>query len=144
MSEEKIFEKDLGTWDAEIVIVPSPGAEPQNSKGESVNRLVGRWLVINFKNHTTGFEGVGLYGWDSAKKKYVGTWIDPMRTALVVAEGTWDGKTMTWWSELQLPDRSFRWREEVTTVDASTQTYRTFMPGPTGEYEMMTATYKRR
>jgi hypothetical protein len=91
------------------------------------------------------FEGVGLYGWDTAKKKYAGTWVDPMRSALVVAEGTLEGGTMTWWSELQLPGRTVRWRETVEHPDADTIVFHTVMPGPDGgDFEMMTIHYKRR
>jgi hypothetical protein len=142
--EHKIFEADVGTWDAELVIVPQPGAEPQRSTGVSVNRMVGPWLVVDFKNHTTGFEGVGLYGWDTSKKKYVGTWVDPMRMALVVAEGSWDGRVMTYASELALPDRTVRWRETTERVDDNTRIFRTLFPLDGGDFEMMTVTYKRR
>jgi hypothetical protein len=56
-----------------------PGAPPQSSRGVIVNRLVcgGLWLVSEFHNETTGFDGHGIFGYDVQKKKYVGTWIDP-------------------------------------------------------------------
>jgi hypothetical protein len=143
-----LFQKDLGTWDADIVVRPQPGAEPQLSKGVSVNRLVGgKWLVADFKNETTGFEGHGVYGWDAYKKKYVGTWVDPMRSGMVIAEGTWDSaaKTMTYWGEIIVNERTIRWREVTEKVDDQTQIFRSFMPIPGGdEFEMMTVTYRRR
>ena len=144
----KVFEKDLGTWDAEIEVRPQPGAAVQRSTGVSVNRLIGnRWLVADFKNDTTGFEGHGIYGWDAQKQRYVGTWVDPMRSTMVVAEGSWDpdSRTMTYWGEIVMNGNPIRWREVTHTVDAETQTFRSFMPLPGGgEFEMMTVTYKRR
>ena len=41
------------------------------------------------------FEGRGQFGYDPAKKKYVGTWIDSMSPTLRVLEGTYDAKTKT-------------------------------------------------
>jgi hypothetical protein len=139
--EQDVFRKDVGTWDAELEIRPEPGQPPQRSQGVSVGRLIagGRWLVVDFKNQTTGFEGHGVYGWDAAKKKYVGTWVDDMRASLTVLEGDWDPaqRTMTFHAE--------RWREVTTTVDDDTQIYRLFFPGPDGkDFEMMTVTYRRR
>ena len=56
--------KDVGEWNAGT---PQPGAAPQSSKGRLSGRLIsgGRWLVTDFKNHTTGFEGHGIYGYNA-------------------------------------------------------------------------------
>ena len=104
--------------------------------------------MAEFSNHTTGFEGHGLYGYDPAKGKYVGTWVDPMRTFMAVGEGSWDAatRTMTYWTEATGPGgKPMRWRETTETKDPDTQVWRSFMPGPGGsELEVMTATYRRR
>src|SRR5580692_10622765 len=73
--EHRVFEKDVGTWDADVE-VRMPGAPLQTSRGVAVNRLVcgGLWLVGDFRNETSGFEGHGVYGYDPQTKKYVGTW----------------------------------------------------------------------
>jgi hypothetical protein len=149
-AEHAVFQKDVGTWEAEVEVRPGPGAPPQRSRGVAVNRLAcgGLWLVTEYKSEGTGFEGHGLYGWDPAKKKYVGTWVDNMRTTLALAEGTWDAgsRTMTYWHELKRPEGSvMRWREVTQTRDADTQVFRSFIPLPDGtEFEMMTITYTRR
>jgi len=149
-AEYAVFQKDVGTWDAHIVVRPGPGQPEQVSRGVTVNRLVagGRWLVTEFRNETTGFEGHGVYGWDATKKKYVGTWVDDMRSFLSVAEGTWDeqARTMTYRNELTRPDGNvMRWREVTESRDADTQVFRTLFAGPDGsEFEAMTVTYTRR
>jgi len=144
---EKVFEKDVGTWDAEVIVRPGPGAPEQRSKGVAVSRLIGdRWLVTDFKNET-GFEGHGVFGWDASRKAYVGTWIDPMRTFLTVMEGAWDPetKTMTFHAEARLPDgRTLTWREQTEHIDEKTHVFKQFWAMPGGEHEMMHVTYRRR
>jgi len=145
---EKVFEKDVGTWDAEVIVRPGPGAPEQRSTGVSVSRLVGgRWLVTDFTNETSGFDGHGIHGWDAARKAYVGTWVDPMRTFMTVMEGAWDPETqtMTYHAEARLPDgRTLTWRELNQRVDERTQVFRQLWALPGGEHEMMTVTYRRR
>ena len=84
--------KDVGEWNAEITVTPQPGAAPQASTGRLSGRLIcgGRWLVTEFKNQTTGFEGHGIYGYNAASSRYVGTWVDSMQNHLWKYEGTVD------------------------------------------------------
>jgi hypothetical protein len=148
--EHEVFLKDVGVWDADIQINPGPGAPPIPSKGVSRNRLGcgGLWLISEFLNETTGFEGHGIFGYDPAKRKYVGTWIDPMRTFLAFYEGSWDAerKTMTMRVETDGPQGSpLRWREVTETKDPDTQLWRQIMTVAGGqEFETMTVTYRRR
>lgn len=145
--EHEVFQKDLGTWDADIEARP-PGAPPSRNRGVSESRLVcgGMWLVTEFRTESGDFEGHGLYGYDPQQKKYLGTWVDPFRTTLAKMEGTWDAssRTMTFHGELVMPNGTMRWRETTETVDADTQIWRQYMPGPDGERETMTITYRRR
>jgi hypothetical protein len=146
--ELSILARDAGVWDAEITIHPGPNAPPVPSRGVSTNRLAcgGRWLIADFKNET-GFEGHGVYGYDPAKRAYVSTWVDNMRSFLVVATGHYDPdrRVMTSTSEGNLPDgRTLRWREETEVVDDDTRVFRQFFPGPDGEFQTMTVKYTRR
>jgi hypothetical protein len=145
----RVFEKDVGDWDAAIELRPSPGAPAQRSEGWMSSRLVcgGLWLVSDFKNETSGFQGHGIYGHDPRRGVYVGVWIDPTRTFLTVGEGSWDeaGRTMTFRFEAPRPDGGvLRWRETTETHDRDTQVFRSFMPGSGGEFEAMIVTYRRR
>jgi hypothetical protein len=145
----EVFAKDVGTWDAEVE-VNLPGQPVQRSRGVSINRLIcdGRWLIADFENRDTGFQGHGVYGWDARRNLYVGTWIDSARTTLAVMTGEWDAQArrMTFRGELPLPDGgTLRWREVTETVDADTQVFRSFVPRPDGgEHAMMTVTYRRK
>ena len=147
--DHEVLRKDVGVWDATVELRMAPGGPPQVSSGVAKNRLAcgGRWLVSDFVNETTGFEGHGVYGYDPRKGSYVGTWVDPMRTFLAVGVGTWDAatRTMTFVIEAELPHGPMRWRETTETRDADTQVFRSFMPLPGGgEHEVMTVTYRRR
>lgn len=146
--EHEVLRKDVGTWDATIEVkVAGP---PQVSTGVAVNRLAcgGLWLISEFRNESTGFEGHGVFGYDPHKGKYVAFWVDPTRTFLAPMEGTWDAatRTMTMVAETPLPGGgTMRWREITETRDSDTLVWRSMMPGPDGvEAEAITATYRRR
>jgi hypothetical protein len=145
---ESVLEKDVGTWDAEVEVRVDPNAPPVVSRGVSRNRLsFGKWLITDFENET-GFGGHGIYGFDVAKQKYTGVWVDPMRTALTVMEGTWDAaaRTMTMRGSITKPDGStFAWRETTESIDDDTRVFRSLMPGPDGDdREVLRVTYRRR
>jgi hypothetical protein len=146
--EHRVFEKDVGDWQASVEVRP-PGAAAQVSTGISRNRLIcgGLWLVVDFRNEASGFEGHGLYGWDPRRRAYVGTWVDPTRTFLTVGEGAWDEarRTMTFRYTAPRPDGgTLAWREVTETRDDGSQVMRSLMPAPDGgEHEMMTITYRR-
>jgi len=147
--EFELLRKDVGEWDATITVTPSPGAPPQASTGRLVGRLIsgGRWLITDFQNHTTGFEGHGIYGYHAASKRYVGTWVDDMRTDLYVGEGEWDpGKqTMTYrWSTPMPNGQAMTWKETSEVVSGNEQILRVLFPSPDGaEFEMLRAVYRK-
>jgi|SRR5215471_13284239 len=142
-----VFAKDVGVWDAEVVIRPGPGAAPFQTKGVSENRRIGggHWLVVDYKTES-GFEGHGIYGWDDEKGTYVGTWVDSMQTSMSRSEGTWeaDTRTMTFVTELHYEGRTIRYREVTQTIEDGLQVYRNLLAAPEGELEMIKTTYRRR
>ncbi len=143
------LKNDVGEWDASITITPGPGAPPQDSTGRLTGRLIsgGRWLITDFRNHTTGFEGHGIYGYNQATKRYVGTWVDDMRGHIYVGDGEWDeaSKTMTYSWSASLPDgRTMTWKETSRTTAEDERLFRVVFPGPDGgEFEMMRVLYRR-
>ncbi|WP_422928673.1 DUF1579 domain-containing protein [Singulisphaera sp. PoT] len=99
-AEHKILATEEGTWDADIKSYPNgPDSQPMASKGVEVNTVLtgGLWVASTFRSDFGGmpFEGRGQFGYDPAKKKYVGTWIDSMSPSLSVLEGSYDAKTKT-------------------------------------------------
>jgi hypothetical protein len=146
--ELAVLAADAGEWHADVEVRPTPDAPAQKSEGTMWTRMCGPWLVSDFKNDTSGFEGHGIYGWDAIAKKYVGTWVDPMRRSLIVMEGKWDSesRTLTYVGEISRPDGSrLRWREVTEKPNDDARVSRSFVPSPDGgEFEVMTVHYRRR
>ena len=147
--EHAVFDLDVGTWDADILVTPQPDAPPVPSRGVAKNRLAcgGRWLITDFENETSGFEGHGVYGYDPAKQKYVGTWVDNMRSFLAVAEGKWDKDTMTmtYTTEAEIGGKKVKWREVTDKKQPDVMVFKQYFPKPGGgESVMMEVTYRRR
>jgi hypothetical protein len=147
--ELDLLRKDVGEWDASITVTPTPGAPPQLSTGRLVGRLIsgGRWLITEFKNHTTGFEGHGIYGYNQTSQRYVGTWVDDMRTNIYVGEGQWDpvARTMTYAWRATMPNgQAMTWKETSEALSDNEQVFRVLFPQPDGgEFEMMRAVYRK-
>ena len=97
--QHEVLKQDVGVWDADVVTwMAGPDAEPVRSKAVERNRLIGGlWLVSDFEGSFAGakFIGHGQLGYDSVKKKYVGTWIDNMAPILLTLEGSYDEETRT-------------------------------------------------
>lgn len=147
--ELALLQKDVGDWDGTLTITPGPGATPQESKGRLTGKVIsgGRWLILDFKNQTTGFEGHGIYGYNAARKRYVGTWVDDMRGDLYVADGDWDAATKTFtyhWSATMPNGGKMTWTETSEKVSDMEQIFRVFFPQPDGtSFEMMRAVYRK-
>jgi hypothetical protein len=88
--EHAILKKQEGTWEATI-------------KGGGTGTMVmkmdlgGLWMTSSFEGSfgDMKFTGKGLDTYDSAKKKYVGVWVDSMSTSLLTLEGAYDKETKT-------------------------------------------------
>jgi hypothetical protein len=99
-AEHERLAKDVGTWDATIKSwMGGPSSEPMVSKGVEVGKLMpgGLWLLTEFEGKFGDqvFHGCGQAGYDPQKKKYVGTWVDSMSTAIMIMEGDFDPDTHT-------------------------------------------------
>lgn len=91
-----------GTWETTAEFMgEKPGDPLQKSKGSGTDKLIagGLFLITDYKGvmGTTEFIGHGIMGYDTVKKKYTGSWIDSMSTAIWTTEGTCDdaGKVFT-------------------------------------------------
>jgi hypothetical protein len=147
LPQHAVFQKDVGTWDAECVF--RMGGPEQRSTGVMTSRLIagGKWLVSDFRNPDTGFEGHGVYGYDPTRGKYVGTWVDLVSPGVHALEGDWDPerKVMTMTAVSSGPDgKPMTMREVTEVVSPARQVFRAFVPTPAGEHEIMTITYSKR
>jgi hypothetical protein len=97
----KQLQRAVGKWNVTTKSWTAPGAPPSESTGsaEGKSMLGDRYVQMTFNGTFMGkpFNGVGINGYDNAKKKFVGTWIDSMSTGIMRTEGTSDpaGKVVT-------------------------------------------------
>ena len=97
--EMDVLKKDVGDWDCVIKTWAGPDSDPVITKGSESSQMFdgGYWLLTRFEGNMMGldFKGRGTYGYDTQKKKYVGTWIDSMGPYMMHTEGTYDNESET-------------------------------------------------
>lgn len=98
--EHEWLNQFLGEWQCEAECDVEPGKPPVKFKGtESIRSLGGFWIVADGKGEVMGmpYSNLLTLGYDPAKKKYVGTWVDTMTNYLWKYEGSVDasGKILT-------------------------------------------------
>lgn len=96
--EHEILHKDVGVWNAKMTIWMPGMDDPITAEGVETNRMLGDfWIVSEFKADIFGqaFEGRAQTGYNAAKEKYVGTWVDSMEMNMTMMEGSWDEESQT-------------------------------------------------
>jgi hypothetical protein len=150
--EHAIFKMDEGTWDATIELTPGPGMPSMTSTGVETNTIGcgGLCLVTDFKGELMpgmNFHGHGLTTWDSAARKYVGTWTDSMSSGLASMTGTYDSaaKKMTTTTENRDPSGALVKSRSVSEYPAPDRRVMTmYAAGPDGkENQTLRITYTR-
>jgi hypothetical protein len=90
----QMLAKSDGEWQEEITMWMAPNTEPMKNTATATNKMIldGRYQQSIHKGTFNGmpFEGIGLTGFDNAKKVYMSTWIDNMGTGIMYSEGKWD------------------------------------------------------
>jgi len=93
----KMMAAYIGEWSDEITMWMAPGAPPEKTITTSKSEMImgGRYQVSKSTGTMMGmpFEGMGLMGYDNAKKVFTSTWIDNFGTGTLTMEGTWDDQT---------------------------------------------------
>lgn len=149
--EHDLLKQDVGTWDANVEYWSAPNTPPSVSKGVSTISMLGSfWQIEEFKSefHGMPFEGRGQTGYDAAKKKYVGVWVDSASTGLNLSESSYDPKTriLDGWGEGAGPDGKPVKSHGVTEwKDPDTKVFSMYSPGPDSkDFLALRITYKRR
>ncbi|MFZ1613098.1 MAG: DUF1579 domain-containing protein [Holophaga sp.] len=141
-----------GTWDAVVKVQMAPGQPPMVSKGVEVNKLVpgGLWLQSEFKSDMMGmpFEGRGLFGYDPALGKHVGTWVDSMVYSLGNPTGTCKDdckETICYFKGPGMDGKMVTYKEITVEHDADHRTMTMFIKGKKGAFvQNMVIEYTRR
>jgi len=107
-ADHKVLEAKVGKWNDKVTCWMTPDAEPMEATGTSeIKWILGnRFLQGTTKGDFGGqpFDGMGTFGFDNMKKKYVSSWVDNMGTGIMMAEGTYDAGTKTFTYTGEGPD----------------------------------------
>lgn len=142
-----------GSWDCTAKFMMEPGKPMMESKGTETATmgLGGFWLSFEYKGEMMGapFTGRGTMGYDQQKQKYVGTWIDSMKSGLFISEGTGDehGKVFTMIAQgyCDSEGKSITMKQVYEIKDKDSWTLTFLSPNPDGkELTVGTIEYTRR
>lgn len=144
-AEHAILQKMVGDWD----VIMDMNGQKEKCRATYKSICGGMWVESDFEGKVAGipFSGHGVDGYDLAKKKYIGIWVDSMTSAPMHMSGDYnaDKKTLTMSGETTEPDGSqgkFRTTTVLKSDDAFT--FQMFMAGPDGqEHLAFTAEYSR-
>jgi hypothetical protein len=156
----KLLQSTTGTWTYTVKWWMSPDAPPSVSSGTTVYRSVmgGRYIVSDHtstmqmpgpdgKMTETEFKGMGVEGYDNAKKKFVASWIDNMGTGIMYMEGTWDptAKTITYVADYEpAPGMKTKVRQVIKIADADHRTMQFFQEDGGKDVKTMEISYTRK
>jgi hypothetical protein len=150
--EHDVLRQFVGTWDCTIKAMWEPGKPPAVSKGTETSRLMGDglWLLSDFTGDMMGmkFQGHGITGYDPAKKKYTGVWVDSIEAKLGVMEGTYDAqaKTLTQYMDgMDMTGKPTKYKMATVFKDNDFHVFTMSTPGTDGKDQpMMTIEYRRK
>ena len=146
--EHKQLQALEGTWDAKMKMEGAPA--PITAVATYKSECGGLWLASEFKSDDPAFkfQGKGLDGYDTNKKKFVGIWVDSMSTGVMTMEGTYDEKTKTTTMEGQgynEQGKPAKYRNVTKETDDDHFTFEMFMIGDDGKAtSAFTIDYARR
>ncbi|POY38549.1 hypothetical protein C3K47_03905 [Solitalea longa] len=137
----KMMAKDTGEWNEDITMWMSPGTPPLTYKASCVNTMIlgGRYQKAVHTGNMMGmpFEGLGITGYDNAKKVFVTSWIDNFGTGLLYMEGIWDAVaksiTFTGKSVDPMTGKDTMMKQVLKFIDDKTQVLEMYMPAPDGK-----------
>jgi hypothetical protein len=144
--------KSAGNWSGAITYWMQPGAAPTNTTGEAKNEMIlgGRYLKSTNTGNMMGmpFEGMGITGYDNAKKVFVSTWVDNMGTGIMYMEGTWDdnNKAINFSGKMVDPvsGKDLQLREVLKFIDDNNQVMEMYISANGQEFKTMEIKYTRK
>lgn len=152
--EHQWLEKLVGEWQYESDCSMGPDKPREKFEGsESVRRIGGPWVVCEGQGEMpdrSAATTMMTLGYDSKKKRFVGTWVGSMMEYLWVYDGELDsnGKTLTLNTQgpdMTATDKTAKYRDVIEFKSDDHRTLTSHSLGPDGKWqEIMTAHYRRR
>lgn len=143
--------KGVGVWHGVGQMWMAPGMDPipANCVNTVTTIMDGRFIQCDMKGEMPGmgpFTGHGVYGFDNAAGKFVGSWIDNMGTGIMGATGelSADKKVMTWTYKYTCPitKKLTTMREVETITGPNTRTFEMFGMDPKDGEEFLMIRYE--
>jgi hypothetical protein len=149
--EHKVLDPLAGEWTYTAKCWMKPGEGPQEMSGKSTRRWIlgGRFLQEEVGNEkpAADFKGLGLTGYDKARKKYTVAWVDSMTTAIQTSYGSVDkdGKVFTYRNEALCPltNQNIKGRDVLRIVDQDKHVLEMYKELDGKEVKVMEITYAR-
>ena len=140
--EHEWLQRLTGDWETELEVMTAPGQPPMKVKGTETTRKIGQLWVLTeaeTKPPAMPFARALAVGYDPAKKKYVGTWVDSNSTNIGRYEGTVDaaGNTLTLEGEIPHPYDAVKMvkvREVIELKSADEKVVTTSLQGDDGNW----------
>lgn len=143
----------VGEWTGKSEATIAEGAAPMKMEGtESVRSIGGLWILAEGSASMMGtpMSTVMTLGYDPAKKKFVGTWVDSVQTHLWIYEGELDAaKKMltlsTTGPSFEDPSKMSKYRDTIEVKDADHKALTSSVQGADGAWTtFMRAEYTRK
>lgn len=136
--EHEKLKELVGTWDAVM------DADGQKTRATATYKSIcsGMWLASDFEGELGEgfkFQGHGLDGYDTNKKKYVSIWVDSTQSGPMQFEGDFDPKSklLVMTGEMRGPDGGPQKVKNTTeTKDKDHFTFRMYMVLPDGTEQL--------
>ena len=151
--EHRWLHQFVGEWESDAEASMGPGQPPMKCQGTiDAKMLGGFWLVSESKTVMMGtpIQAVQTIGYDPAKGKYIGAWVDSVTSYMWTYEGTVDrtGKTLTLEAEgpnLMLEGKLAKFRDEYEFKSKDHIVARSSMQGDDGKWmTFMTSDIRRK
>lgn len=140
-----------GEWETELEVFAGPGQPPLKVKATETTRQIGQlWTLTEgeTKQPAMPYARALVLGYDAAKKKYVGTWVDSNSTHIGRYEGEIDaaGKTLTLVGEMPHPfdGRLAKVREVIEIKSPDQKVVTTALQGDDGNWLTLVTVDARR
>lgn len=151
--EHEWLQQLVGEWESEAEASFGPDQPPIKCKGtEKIRSLGGFWILSDSQGEVMGttMRSQMTLGYDTKKKKYVGTWVDSMTDYMWHYEGTLDesGKILTLEAEgysYLNPTELAKFKDVIELKDKDHKVLRSSMQMPDGKWvNFMTGNYTRK
>lgn len=140
-----------GDWNTLVKMWMDPSQPAQQSKGKTTNEMImnGLYQRSSHQGEMMGmpFNGESITGYDNAKKKFVGTWIDNFGSGIMYMEGHYDKAKDALITKGTMLDpasgKDIKIRQVLTRVSEDIHTFEMFMDMNGQEVKSMEITYTR-